>query len=30
VRGSVVMQDGKVLSEPGFGKFTPGTAAKAA
>jgi dihydroorotase-like cyclic amidohydrolase len=30
VRGSVVMQDGKVLSEPGFGKFTPGTAATAA
>ena len=30
VRGSVVMQDGKVMSEPGFGRFTPGTAAKAA
>lgn len=29
VRGAVVMQDGKVLSEPGYGSFTPGTAAAA-
>jgi len=27
VRGTVVMHDGKVVSSPGYGKFTPGTAA---
>jgi len=27
VRGTVVMQDGKVVGSPGYGKFTPGTAA---
>ncbi|WP_224407390.1 amidohydrolase family protein [Afifella sp. IM 167] len=27
VRGNVVMRDGKVVGEPGFGRFTPGVAA---
>jgi len=30
VRGTVVMQDGKVVGAPGYGKFTPGTAAATA
>lgn len=29
VRGQVIMKDGKVLSDPGQGRFTPGTAASA-
>jgi dihydroorotase len=28
VRGSVVMQDGRVVGEPGYGRFMPGTAAR--
>ena len=28
VRGTVVMQDGKVVGSPGYGQFTPGTAAR--
>jgi hypothetical protein len=28
VRGNVVMQDGKVVGSPGYGRFTPGTAAR--
>ena len=29
VRGRPVMSDGKILGEPGYGRFTPGTAASA-
>jgi dihydroorotase len=28
VRGSIVMRDGKVTGSPGYGKFTPGAAAR--
>lgn len=29
VRGETVMEDGKIVGEPGYGRFTPGTAATA-
>jgi dihydroorotase len=28
VRGTIVMRDGKVVGSPGYGQFTPGTAAR--